>query len=325
MPYFCTVSSLLFALLTITAMAGTAKTVKEILKKPRPHWVGDGFNVFPVFANKAFTNDLSPFLMFDYAAPKEFPPTRKQLGVGQHPHRGFETITVAFQGEVEHADSLGNRGVIGSGDVQWMTAGRGIIHEEFHSRKLAQTGGVLEMCQLWLNLPAKDKMCQPKYQPILASEIAQSNLYEVDPGNPTSCTMSPEEDGYVRIIAGEFKGAKGPAATHTQVDMWDIALNVGNTKKQYEFETVAGNNVIVFVRAGSVEVQGERLGPQDVAILNREGSKLLMSALEDSTKILLLAGEPIDEPIAARGPMVMNTQQELQQAMTDFYNGNFGT
>jgi quercetin 2,3-dioxygenase len=301
------------------------KTVKEVLKRPRAHWVGDGFNVFPVFADKAFSSELSPFLMFDYAAPKQFPANNpKKLGVGQHPHRGFETITIAFQGEVEHGDSVGNRGVIGPGDVQWMTAGRGIIHEEFHSKDFAKRGGKLEMCQLWLNLPAKDKMTAPKYQPILESEITVSPLYEIDPANPEACTQSDEVDGFVRIIAGEHKGAKGPATTHTQVDMWDIAINNSTNGKKYEFETKEDNNVIVFVRQGAVEVQGKELGPQDVAIMNRKGSKIIMSAIKDNSKVLLLAGAPINEPIAARGPFVMNTNAELQKAMMDFQTGNFG-
>merc|ERR1719487_2895421 len=189
-----------FIFICLTPFLGMAlKTVKEVLKRPRAHWVGDGFNVFPVFADKAFTSELSPFLMFDYAAPKEFPANNpRKLGVGQHPHRGFETITIAFQGEVEHGDSVGNRGVIGPGDVQWMTAASGIVHEEFHSRELASRGGILEMCQLWVNLPAKHKMDPPKYQPILKEQIPEVALYADDD--------SSLQVGSVRIIAGEFNG-----------------------------------------------------------------------------------------------------------------------
>ena len=155
----------------------TSKTIKEIFRKPSNHWVGNGFNVIPVFADRAFTKEISPFLMFDYAAPKQFPPTSKRLGVGQHPHRGFETVTLAFQGEVEHADSQGNTGVIGPGDVQWMTAARGIVHEEFHSKQFAKNGGTFEMCQIWVNLPAQQKMIEPRYQPILDTDIPKAPLF----------------------------------------------------------------------------------------------------------------------------------------------------
>ena len=217
--------SFLFVLLSIHRASSTApkamlKTVKTILRKPSPHWVGDGFHVYPVFANKAFTEELSPFLMFDYGKPKYFPPTTKKLGVGKHPHRGFETVTIAFQGEVEHGDSKGNRGIIGHGDVQWMTAARGIIHEEFHSRKFAKNGGVLEMCQLWVNLPKKYKLTTPRYQPILSEKIPSSPLYlyggddncinesnacDFDSGNNNNSNSCLASSGYVRVIAGKFK------------------------------------------------------------------------------------------------------------------------
>lgn len=305
-------------------MSSGLKAVKQVLPAQRPHWVGDGFHVFPVFAGKAFTNDVSPFLMFDYAAPKQFPGDGKRRGVGRHPHRGFETVTLAFQGDVEHADSVGNRDVIGAGDVQWMTAGRGIVHEEFHSTEFARTGGVFEMCQLWLNLPASKKMTPPTYQGILKAQIAEAPLLSLAPGAEPAAAEPAA--GSVRVIAGEFNGACGPARTHTQVDMWDIAL-AGGADDSYVFDTVPGNNVILFCRRGRVEVNGSsKMGPQDVALLDRASpsTRFTLRPLERDSAVLLLAGAPLDEPIANQGPMVMNTQAELQQAFSDYQSGKFG-
>mmetsp|Transcript_46947 Transcript_46947/g.92416 ORF Transcript_46947/g.92416 Transcript_46947/m.92416 type:complete len:308 (+) Transcript_46947:96-1019(+) len=302
------------------------KTIKTILPRPHPHWVGDGFNVFPVFADKAFSKELSPFLMFDYAAPKHFAATTKRLGVGQHPHRGFETVTLAFQGAVEHGDSVGNRGVIETGDVQWMTAARGIIHEEFHSTEFAKKGGLFEMCQLWVNLPSKHKMAAPRYQGIMAKDIPHAPLALSSGEAKCSADGKPAQadpnDGFVRVISGNYHGVRGAADTYTPVDMWDIILNTAG--KTFQFTTGDGFNVVVFVRAGKVEVEGSPVGPQDVALMNLKGTVINIKALEPNTKVLLLGGEPIDEPIAARGPFVMNTQQELKQAVIDYQTGKFG-
>ena len=278
---------------------------------PNADAVGDGFHVFPVLNQLAFTPEVSPWLMFDYAAPKEFGPAKgKRRGVGQHPHRGFETVTIAFQGEVEHADSVGNRDVIGPGDVQWMTAGRGIVHEEFHSDRFSEAGGTFEMAQLWLNLPAKDKMTKPRYQPILAKDIPE---VELSGGNA------------VRLIAGEYGGKNGPARLHSPVELFDIQL-----KTKGEAAHIAlpeGHNAIVFVRKGEVLVGEEGkervLGPQATALMGREGSLRLVGS-EKNSQVLLLAGEPTNEPIAAQGPMVMNTQEQLRKAFDDFYSGKFG-
>eukprot|EP00240_Pyramimonas_obovata_P005638 CAMPEP_0118945824 /NCGR_PEP_ID=MMETSP1169-20130426/43041_1 /TAXON_ID=36882 /ORGANISM="Pyramimonas obovata, Strain CCMP722" /LENGTH=326 /DNA_ID=CAMNT_0006891629 /DNA_START=266 /DNA_END=1247 /DNA_ORIENTATION=- len=276
------------------------KSVRRIMPTPPQHWVGDGFHVYPVFHDLAFTKELSPWLMFDYAAPKKFSPTSSRRGVGKHPHRGFETVTVAFQGEVEHGDSVGNRDVIGAGDVQWMTAARGIIHEEFHSTEFAKKGGVFEMCQLWLNLPAKHKMDPPRYQPILAKDIPSVPL----PGG-----------GHVKVIAGEFAGVRGPAHTFTPVELWDVELEKKGTA--YELNVPAGHNVIVFVRRGRALIGSEgaekEIKPQGVALMHREGSTLRLVPSEDAVKVMVLGGEPIDEPIAARGPFVMNTYEEIQK------------
>jgi len=245
--------------------------------------------------------------MFDYAAPKTFKPTKTRRGVGKHPHRGFETITIAYQGAVEHHDSVGNRGVIGPGDVQWMTAGRGVIHEEYHSREFGSTGGVFEMCQLWLNLPQRYKMHAPRYQSIVGKDVP---VVEVGDG------------GRVRVIAGSFGGVTGPALTFSEVELWDLVVD--GAGGVVELDVPEGHNVHVFVRKGNVTIEGEELGPQSLALLNGDGSKLRITALSEGSQVLLMGGEPLDEPIAARGPFVMNTQEEIHQAMIDYSSGKMG-
>ena len=283
------------------------KKIKEILTAtPRSHWVGDGFNVRPVFAHLAFTQAISPFLMFDYAAPREFEATDQKRGVGPHPHRGFETVTIAFQGEVEHGDSVGNRGVIGAGDVQWMTAASGIIHEEFLSREFLKQGGTLEMVQLWVNLPAKDKMIAPKYQPILSQEIPIVEL--------------PANAGSVRVIAGSYAGTQGAATTFSPVELWDIKIKAG---KAVELKVPAGHNAMLFVRRGSISLDGNKVGTGDLVMLEREGLTINLQANEEAS-VLLMGGEPINEPIVASGPFVMNTEQEIRLAMVDYQSGRMG-
>lgn len=283
------------------------KKIKEILTAtPRSHWVGDGFNVRPVFAHLAFTQDISPFLMFDYAAPREFEASDQKRGVGPHPHRGFETVTIAFQGEVEHGDSVGNRGVIGAGDVQWMTAASGIIHEEFLSREFLKQGGTLEMVQLWVNLPAKDKMIAPKYQPIFSQEIPIVEL--------------PANAGSVRVIAGSYAGTQGAATTFSPVELWDIKIKAG---KAVELKVPAGHNAMLFVRRGSISLDGNKVGTGDLVMLEREGLTINLQANEEAS-VLLMGGEPINEPIVASGPFVMNTEQEIRLAMVDYQSGRMG-
>ena len=283
------------------------KKIKEILTAtPRSHWVGDGFNVRPVFAHLAFTQAISPFLMFDYAAPREFEATDQKRGVGPHPHRGFETVTIAFQGEVEHGDSVGNRGVIGAGDVQWMTAASGIIHEEFLSREFLKQGGTLEMVQLWVNLPAKDKMIAPKYQPILSQEIPIVEL--------------PANAGSVRVIAGNYSGTQGAATTFSPVELWDVKINAGKT---VELKVPAGHNAMLFVRSGNISLDGYKAGTGDLVMLEREGLTINLQANEEAS-VLLMGGEPINEPIVASGPFVMNTEQEIRLAMVDYQSGRMG-
>ena len=283
------------------------KIIKTILPATTSsHWVGDGFNVRPIFAHLAFTQAISPFLMFDYAVPREFAATEKKRGVGPHPHRGFETVTLAFQGEIEHGDSVGNRGVIGPGDVQWMTAASGIIHEEFLSRDFLKQGGILEMVQLWVNLPTKYKMIAPKYQPILSQDIPVLQL--------------PDNGGTLRVIAGNFAGTQGAASTFSPVNLWDIKLNAG---KSVELIVPAGHNTMLFVRQGKVALGGTVIGAADMALLESEGTRIKLQA-QEHTSLLLMGGEPIAEPIAASGPFVMNTEQEIRIAMMDYQSGRMG-
>jgi len=291
-------------------MAGKAKQISKVLPPPRSHWVGDGFHVKPVFANMAFTKMVSPFLMFDYAPPEHFPATSKKLGVGQHPHRGFETVTIAFNGEVEHGDSRGNRDVIGEGDVQWMTAASGIIHEEFHSRTFAAKGGLFSMAQIWVNLPKKDKMGEPGYQAITKSKIPKANV-------GAGCVA--------RVIAGECNGIRGPARTHTALNLWEVLLKVG---AKIDLPVPDGHNTILFVRSGGLKVGGKKptvLRESQVSLWSIDGAHIpSIEATVEGTSLLLLSGVPIDEPIAARGPFVMNTKMELDAASRDYRSGKFG-
>ncbi|KAL7465885.1 hypothetical protein ACHAXS_006192 [Conticribra weissflogii] len=305
------------------------RSVKQILPATPKHWVGDGFNVHPVFANKAFTEEVSPFLMFDYAPPKHFPALKtgqEPRGVGQHPHRGFETVTIAFKGEVEHADSVGNRDTIKAGDVQWMTAGRGIIHQEFHSEEFSKKGGDFEMCQLWVNLPKEHKMVKPTYQPILKADIPQVGIHDISAKTGEGECSADNAVGNVRVIAGSFDGVKGPASTFSPVELWDVTLEKLST---IEFSFPESYNCILFVRRGNIAIIGKdgtekTVGPQGVALTERNGSAVRLRSSSSDTSLLVMAGLPLEEPIAARGPFVMNTWDEIRQANMDFMSGNFG-
>jgi hypothetical protein len=286
------------------------RAIQTVLPSQFKHWVGNGFHVQPLFGSLAFTNEISPFLMLDYASPKEFSPTTSRRGVGQHPHKGFETVTIAFQGEVEHADSTGKSGIIGTGDVQWMTAGSGIVHEEFHSTNFAKNGGIFEMMQLWVNLPSKLKLTPPKYQAISSAQI---------PSIPIS-----NNGGQIRIIAGNYQNKNGPASTFTPMNIYDILLNKDSQlhlELEEEFNTmcVIRNGLLRHISSTNETV----IPPSQVVLFERKGNSVLFEALEE-TKFLVLSGKPIDEPIAARGPFVMNTQAELMEAFTDFQTGRFG-
>lgn len=316
---FSTLLTTILSLDTCPNMSGL-RSVKKVMPRPPSHWVGDGFRVYPVFANAAFTEELSPLLMFDYAEPRKFPAkVGAPLGVGQHPHRGFETVTVAFQGEVEHHDSTGKSGLIASGDVQWMTAGRGIIHQEYHSKEFTRTGGTFEMCQLWVNLPKKHKMTKPGYQAIAKDKIPSVNLPLGSEGSDTL--------GTARLIAGELGAVKGAAKTFSPVQMWDVSLpHVGS---EVDIPFPSDHNCIVFVRRGGVEVvtdtKNTPLGPQDVALMRLDGNGTLrLRVAAPDSSVMILGGEPLNEPIAAQGPFVMNTQDEIHMAISDYRMGKMG-
>ncbi|SEM69574.1 hypothetical protein SAMN04487857_10496 [Pseudomonas sp. ok272] len=283
------------------------KNIIGIYTSPNAHWVGDGFPVRTLFSYDNLGKHISPFLLLDHAGPAEFTPTKARRGVGQHPHRGFETVTIVYDGEVEHRDSTGSGGKIGPGDVQWMTAASGILHEEFHSQDFAQRGGTLEMVQLWVNLPAKDKMAEPGYQTILDGDIPSIALKD--------------QAGCLRLIAGEFEGRTGPARTFTPIDVWDIRLNAG---KSINLDLHQGRNTALVVLRGTVQVNGQEVVRKgQLALFDRQGDQLSLEANDDAI-VLLLSGEPIDEPIVGHGPFVMNTEQEIHQAFVDFQSGRFG-
>lgn len=284
------------------------KKVLEVAGAPGRHWVGNGFPVHGMFGyNGPGVAERSPFLMLDYAAPFRFEPTSERRGVGQHPHRGFETVTIVYEGEVEHRDSTGNGGVIGKGDVQWMTAAGGILHEEFHSQAYAASGGPFEMVQLWVNLPAKDKMAPPGYQGILDAQIPAIALAD--------------DAGTLRLIAGEYAGQRGPARTFTPMNVWDLRLAAGHRLSLSQPE---GWTTLLVVLDGTVQVNGEAIvRATQMATLSTAGSGVEIES-SGAAKLLLLAGEPINEPVVGHGPFVMNSQQEIIQAIADFNSGKFG-
>jgi len=283
------------------------KEIIDLLSAPTPHWVGDGFPVRSLFSYESHGKALSPFLLLDYAGPKQFAPAPRRRGVAAHPHRGFETVTIVYQGEVDHRDSTGAGGHIGPGDVQWMTAASGIMHEEFHSEAFTRQGGMLEMVQLWVNLPARDKMADPRYQTLLDVDIPKVAL---DDGA-----------GTVRVIAGELQGHRGPARTFTPMDVWDIRLSQGG---RTQFVLPEGSTLALVLLRGTLLVNDSRIaGEAQVAVFARAGTRIAIEAKSDAT-LLLLSGEPIDEPIVGQGPFVMNSQTEIAKAIADFSNGRFG-
>ncbi|BBJ23575.1 pirin family protein [Candidatus Nitrotoga sp. AM1P] len=282
------------------------KSILGVYNAPSPHWVGDGFPVRSMFSYQSHGKQLSPFLLLDYAGPTEFSSVDRPRGIGSHPHRGFETVTIVYEGEVAHRDSTGQGGVIGPGDVQWMTAGAGILHEEFHSEAFTRSGGMLEMVQLWVNLPVKDKMTAPGYQAILNRDIPAIAL--------------PDGAGTVRVIAGDYKGHAGPAHTFTPMNVWDLRLNQGGV---CELSVPDGWNSALIVLRGTVLVNDSAIAREaQLVLLDRAGSTVSIEA-NNGAVALLLSGEPIDEPIVGQGPFVMNSQEEIVQAITDFNSGRF--
>ena len=283
------------------------RKVLGIYSAPRQHWVGDGFPVRSLFSHDSHGEHVSPFLLLDYAGPADFTPTDKPRGVGTHPHRGFETVTIVYQGEVAHRDSTGQGGTIGPGDVQWMTAAGGILHEEFHSPGFTRQGGTLEMVQLWVNLPANDKNASPGYQTLLDRDIPAVEL--------------PDGAGTLRVIAGEYDGHRGPARTFTPIDLWDVRLRQGGTAS---LTLPEGHTVGVVVLKGVVQVNGEAIAREaQLVLLDRTGGEITLEANGDAS-LLILSGEPIDEPVVMHGPFVMNTADQIRQAMKDFQSGRFG-
>ena len=283
------------------------KKILDTYDAPPRHWVGDGFPVRSLFSYDSHKRHVSPFLLLDHAGPMEFPPAERPRGVGEHPHRGFETVTIVYSGEVEHRDSTGAGGLIGPGDVQWMTAGSGILHDEFHSGEFTRSGGVLEMVQLWVNLPAEHKMAAPAYQSLLDAEIPAPEL--------------PQGAGAVRVIAGEFDGQRGPARTHTPMHVWDVRLNRDRTAR---LDLPDGWNSLLVVLHGTAQVNEDEIAREgQLVVLEQAGEGVVIESNSD-TIVLVLSGEPIDEPVVGHGPFVMNTSQEIRQAIRDFSSGRFG-
>ena len=283
------------------------KTIIGRYSNPNRHWVGDGFPVRSLFSYSTLGAQISPFLLLDFAGPHYFEPGITPRGVGEHPHRGFETVTIVYEGEVSHRDSTGKGGTIGPGDVQWMTAASGILHEEFHSTGFTKAGGPFRMVQLWVNLPAKDKMSAPGYQAITSADIPVVSLAD--------------QAGKARIIAGEFEGTRGPARTFTPINMWDLRLTAGAS---LNLDLPEGHTAALVVLAGHITVGGSQAaGEAEMVLLSRDGSGMTIDADGDAT-VLVLTGEPIDEPIAGYGPFVMNSETEIRQAIEDFNSGKFG-
>jgi redox-sensitive bicupin YhaK (pirin superfamily) len=295
-------------MMTAPTVSTEVRRIDRVVAAPRPHWVGDGFHVSGFFnAIPDAQRKLSPFLLLDYGAPREFPPTANaRRGVGPHPHRGFETVTIAFQGSVAHHDSTGKGGVIGPGDVQWMTAASGILHREYHEESFARRGGTMQMAQIWVNLPRAHKMDPPGYQTITADRIAAANL--------------PNGAGTVRVIAGEYLGVRGPAKTFTPVTMLDVRLV---EKGRADIDVPARHNAALLVMKGEIAVSSETASENEFVVFANAGERIAVEAKSEA-HLLLLAGEPIEEPVVSYGPFVMNTEGEIRQAMLDFQAGKFG-
>lgn len=283
--------------------------LKKVLRRGHSsgvHWVGNGFPVHSVFNYMEHGREMSPFLMLDYAAPHEFAPGDEKRGVAAHPHKGFETVTVVYQGELEHRDSSGVGGVIGPGDVQWMTAGNGIVHEEFHSAAFTRHGGTLQMAQLWVNLPARHKSAPAGYQSLLSAAIPVVSL--------------PDDAGTLRVIAGEHAGRSGAARTFTPIQLWDVSLRSG---KRVELAVPDGFTTALLMLDGEINSNDQPAVAGELVVFERAGKGVALAAGTDA-RLLLMAGEPIDEPIAGQGPFVMNSREELRQAFQDFQLGRMG-
>jgi redox-sensitive bicupin YhaK (pirin superfamily) len=282
------------------------RSIEQIIAPPAPHWVGDAFHVHNFFPEVLEMKRMSPFFLLDYGAKMEFPPSDTPRGVGVHPHRGFETVTIAYHGKVAHHDSAGNSGVIGEGDVQWMTAASGVLHKEYHEEAWSKQGGLAQMAQIWVNLPAKDKMSAPKYQPLKKEDFGRYHF--------------PAGKAEVEVIAGDYKGIKGIAATFTPVEMYNVRLKSG---AEVPLSFPRHYNTGLLVIEGNVMI-GEKAVPTDHFVLfANDGTDILLKSNEDAL-VLVLSGEPINEPIFSYGPFVMNTKQEILDAYSDLDKGKFG-
>ena len=284
------------------------KSIEKIIPKPaRPGMVGDGFRVYNMIPGASLSQQrMSPFLLLDFNAEFNFGPSDHVRGVDIHPHKGFETVTIAYKGSVEHYDSAGNSGVINAGDVQWMTAGAGILHKEFHEKEFSKKGGPFEMVQLWVNLPKKDKSTPPHYQAITADQMGKSAL--------------PNNAGVVNVIAGKFKETRGPAATYSPVNLFDMKLKKGG---EANFAIPASHNTAMLVINGSVEVNDQKATEHSFVLFGNQGEDISIKASEEAV-VLFLSGEPLNEPIVSYGPFVMNTEEEIHEAVKDFQAGKFG-
>ncbi|HEY5958463.1 MAG TPA: pirin family protein [Polyangiaceae bacterium] len=290
-----------------TISSGALREVEGIYQAPELHWVGDGFRVHGYFSTiPNAMRRLDPFLLLDYHPTFDYSPTERPRGVGVHPHRGIETVTLAWQGSVAHHDSAGNGGVIGPGDAQWMTAASGILHKEYHEQNYARRGGPFHMAQIWVNLPKAHKMAAPRYQPILAERMGKVTL--------------PGGSGVVRILSGEYAGVMGPAKTFSKVDIFDVSVNANGAA---DFVFPSRNNAGLLVMRGDVIINGSKATLHDFVVFKNAGERIHIEATTDA-HLLILGGEPIDEPIVPYGPFVMNTKQEILQAFEDFEEGKFG-
>jgi redox-sensitive bicupin YhaK (pirin superfamily) len=292
------------------AASRNSRLIAGVYRAPPLHWVGDGFRVAGYFsAIPDAVRRLSPFLLLDYHPPYTYPPSQRPRGVGVHPHRGFETVTIAFEGSVAHHDSAGGGGVIGAGDVQWMTAASGVLHKEYHEQKFSREGGVFHMAQLWVNLPRAHKFDKPRYQALLAEQMGVVNL--------------PEAGGSVRVIAGEYEGVRGPAQTFTRVDLYEVRLNAGG---KAEFAFPERHNFALLVMSGELSIHARtraEAATRDFVVFENDGERVSVEA-PNGAHVLVLGGEPIDEPVVQYGPFVMNTDREIAEAFADFNSGKFG-
>lgn len=281
-----------------------ANRIQRIIRNVPQHWVGDGFPVRSLFSYR--DDGFDPFLLLDYAGPHRFPPAAAKRGVGEHPHRGFETVTIVYQGELEHRDSSGSHGTIGPGDVQWMTAASGVVHEEFHSKRFTQDGGTLEMVQLWVNLPALKKMSPPRYQSLRRDDI------------PT--VLLPNQSGTARVIAGELFGARGPARTMSPINVWDLQLGA---EVPFALPLVPGHTSLIIVQSGTLQVDDSPITAGELVLLDRAGGSLRLRG-STASRFLVLTGEPLNEPVVGQGPFVMNTREQIRDAILDFQSGRMG-